>query len=160
MLWWLNFFIQRVASPLPSAHAEKKKQWPLQFYHCILTSLQYLLYFLQSNNYSKRLIFKNKDYTLRRIFLSTLLYITKCFLHFCPGIWPPWFPCHKLFSLFSDHRHTWASGLQMLMQEICSCNFSGASGIEQVFIYSYVYKYFCLFFRELSCVCLKFSRQT
>lgn len=82
---------------LPSFHPEKHTDLS-SVAIAIRTAFQHLFYFSQDNNYFKGFTFKNKDYTVSRILLETLLDIAKCFIYFCPGIWPLGFPCHKLLS--------------------------------------------------------------
>lgn len=64
---------------LPSFHPEKGTDHT-SFAIATLTAFQHLFYFLQDNNYFKGLVFKNKDYTLNRIWFETLKDVAKYFL--------------------------------------------------------------------------------
>lgn len=76
---------------------------PLQ---CLLRSNTFCVFFQKITVIS---VFKNKNYTVSRILLETLLDIAKCFLHFCPGIWHlvimvPLSQVIVFVYVFSDHR--------------------------------------------------------
>lgn len=125
---------------LPSFHPEKGTDHS-SFAIAILTVFQHLFYFLQDSNYFKGLIFKNKDHPVIRILLETLRY--EMFSSFCPVIWHlatlvPLSQVTVFVYVFSDHRLAKAPGLQMLIQEISSSDFSGTSCTAQVHIHIYI----------------------